>query len=251
MSLGRSPQEFADRVVALAEGRIEPMIARAPIYDSLAWHDAQIVLERSLGPRFEQALNDPALDILEADMRATIEEMSSRAPFSLLHNADFNLARCCYAVARAVEPDLAVETGVGYGVTTTFLLAAMAANGKGQLHSIDLPPLDFGSEKKAGMLIPNELRTRWTLHRGMSRRILPQLLRDLNRIDLFLHDSLHTDANMRFEFDMVWPRLRRGGAVIADDVELNGAFNSLRQRARQWVAIRQATKSSLFGIATR
>ncbi len=40
-------------------------------------------------------------------------------------------------------------------------------------------------------------------------------------MDLFLHDSLHTTRNMRREFETVWPSLRAGGLLLADDVERN------------------------------
>ena len=45
-----------------------------------------------------------------------------------------------------------------------------------------------------------------------------------------MHDSLHTHRNMRREFDTVWPHLREGGLLLADDVERNRAFGELRQK---------------------
>jgi predicted O-methyltransferase YrrM len=32
------------------------------------------------------------------------------------------------------------------------------------------------------------------------------------------------------EFGAVWPRLRAGGVILADDVERNGAFGELRRK---------------------
>jgi hypothetical protein len=51
-----------------------------------------------------------------------------------------------------------VETGVGSGVTTSFILHAMAANGEGRLWSIDLPPI--GAEQFAGSFVPQPLNFR-------------------------------------------------------------------------------------------
>ena len=73
-----------------------------------------------------------------------------------------------------------VETGVGSGVTTSFILQALAANGEGHLWSIDLPPI--GAEQFAGSFVPQALRSRWTLLRGRSRDLLPQLLATCPRL---------------------------------------------------------------------
>src|SRR5947208_313273 len=66
-----------------------------------------------------------------------------------------------YAVLRKLRPRVAVETGVCNGVSTAFLLLALAENGAGELHSIDLPEIageDYESgtfwDGKGGAVIP-------------------------------------------------------------------------------------------------
>jgi predicted O-methyltransferase YrrM len=44
----------------------------------------------------------------------------------------------CYAMCRLLRPKIAVETGVGYGWTTIFILLALEKNGVGHLHSVEL-----------------------------------------------------------------------------------------------------------------
>jgi hypothetical protein len=39
-----------------------------------------------------------------------------------------------------------------------------------------------------------------------------------------MHDSEHSEACMRFEFDTAWAALRDGGVLAADDVNANRAF---------------------------
>lgn len=85
----------------------------------------------------------------------------------------------------------------------------------GELWSIDLPSL--GADRFVGFLVPKELRARWTIHRGRSRRLLPELLKKGGKIGAFLHDSLHTSRNMRFEYQTAWPFIANGGALISDD----------------------------------
>ena len=46
-----------------------------------------------------------------------------------------------------------------------------------------------------------------------------------------MHDSEHSEACMRFEFDAAWAALRDGGVLAADDVTVNDAFVELRLRA--------------------
>jgi hypothetical protein len=55
---------------------------------------------------------------------------------------------------------------------------------------------------------------------------LPALLSRLGTIDLFIHDSLHTARNVRFELDHAWPLLKPGGALVIDDIDSNGGFSS-------------------------
>jgi hypothetical protein len=142
-----------------------------------------------------------------------------------------------YALVRIVQPDLVVETGVREGFSTRFLLLAMERNQHGTLHSIDLPDQDqplspegeggtdaLPSGKTTGWLIPASLRSRWHLHLGDARDLLPGLLRTLGQVDIFIHDSLHTYDHMLFEYRMAWPHLRAGGILLSDDTDWNAAF---------------------------
>jgi predicted O-methyltransferase YrrM len=146
-----------------------------------------------------------------------------------------------YAVLRKLRPHVAVETGVCNGVSTAFLLLALDANGEGGLHSVDLPeiagedyePGTFWDGKGGavvppgrgpGWMVPASLRDRWQLTVGRSQVKLPPLLARLGAIDFFMHDSEHSEACMRFEFDAAWAALRDGGVLAADDVTVNDAF---------------------------
>src|SRR5712691_10963522 len=146
-----------------------------------------------------------------------------------------------YAVLRKLRPRVAVETGVCNGVSTAFLLLALAQNGDGELHSIDLPEIageDYEpgtfwdgkggavipAGKEPGWMVPAQLRDRWRFVLGRSQQELPLLLEQLGTIDFFMHDSEHSEACMRFEFGAAWGALRDGGVLAADDVGANDAF---------------------------
>jgi len=141
-----------------------------------------------------------------------------------------------YGLVRLLKPDVILETGVCDGLSSRFILLAMQRNGRGVLHSIDLPnqDVDLGNgarqrdvmslEKQTGWLVPNRLRARWQLHLGDAKELLPELLRKLERIDIFIHDSLHTYDHMLLEYRAAWPYLRRGGLLLSDDTDWNSAF---------------------------
>jgi hypothetical protein len=63
----------------------------------------------------------------------------------------------------------------------------------------------------------------------MSRSRLPDLLGKLGQVDLFIHDSLHTDRNVRFELEQAWGALRPGSALVVDDIDANWGFRSFTQ----------------------
>ena len=146
--------------------------------------------------------------------------------FNGYNDGDAALVRVIWCLVRHLKPTNVVETGVAHGFTSRFILEALQRNGAGQLSSIDRPPLDPAMQKQIGIAIGGRLRHRWTLIAGTSRRCLPALLSRLGTIDLFIHDSLHTERNVRFELDRAWARLRPGGALVVDDVDSNWGFHS-------------------------
>jgi len=176
---------------------------------------------RHLGVDLARFCQEPAAQALRNKIAAD-KSAAPRPSSGIIHDADFGLADFCYALCRAMRPNLVLETGIGYGVTSAFILQALALNDRGELWSIDLPSL--GAEDQAGIFVPPELRGRWRRFRGRTRRMLPRVLKKADAIDLFLHDSLHTARNMNFEYAAAWPKLRSGGILLSDDVHRNSAF---------------------------
>jgi predicted O-methyltransferase YrrM len=170
-------------------------------------------------------------------------------PIGGFHNGTVTLGRLCYLACRQLRPRIVVETGVAYGVTSTYILKALSENGEGELQSVDLPPLAHDAERYVGYFIPTELRERWTLHVGPAKKLLPNLLQQAQKIDMFVHDSLHTYHHMRWEFEAALSVLRPGGILIADDIQGNRAFEELLDQPEvdSWVAIRQQGKNAVCG----
>jgi predicted O-methyltransferase YrrM len=146
-------------------------------------------------------------------------------------DADPGLARALWCLVSHLRPAHVVETGVAHGLSSRIILEALKRTGDGRLWSIDLPETTIPDERRAevGVAVPESLRERWVHLEGASRRHLPPLLRQLDEIELFFHDSLHSTRNVRWELTRAWRALRPGGVVVVDDVDLNWGFQQFLQ----------------------
>jgi predicted O-methyltransferase YrrM len=166
-------------------------------------------------------------------------------------DADAAVGRALWCILAHSSPRVVVETGVARGLTTRVALEALERRGEGTLWSVDVPPLiarDLAAQ--TGAAVPDELRRRWKLVVGSSRRRLAGVLAQAGAVDVFVHDSMHTSRNIRFELETVWPALRTGGVAVVDDIGRNGAFAAFvatTPEARAIVA-RTDDGSALFGI---
>lgn len=146
-----------------------------------------------------------------------------------------------YYFVRKSKPETIVETGCFSGISTIYILAALKKNKKGKLYTIDKPAFEdeytenpyleddkrFFSLPKGhqpGYLIPEYLKDKWELILGISEEKLPPLLKELNSVDIFLHDSLHTYENMFFEFETAIKHLASDGVIFADNINWNNSF---------------------------
>jgi predicted O-methyltransferase YrrM len=163
------------------------------------------------------------------------------------------LQKVVRAAVRHLQPNVVIETGVARGYTSAVILSAMRENDLGHLWSIDLPLLDPEWEGTPGMAVNDDLlRDRWTYLRGSSTRRLPQLLPGLDQVDIFIHDSAHSYWVMSEEFDLVWPKIRSGGLLIADDIDDNVAFTEFAECVNiEPVILREDRKQGALGLLRR
>jgi len=250
--LRHNPGELRDRMLTFAEFQAD-RLRRPATLTPASLGDFQRQLSQALRGDLESFLGETRLAQIENHVSQAQAELSTKARFGMFHDADFSLARIAYAVCRQLKPAVVVETGVAHGVTTAFVLKALESNQKGELWSIDLPPLADGADDQVGYLVPAQLRSRWHLLRGRTRRLLPGLCAQLPAIDLFLHDSLHTYGNIRREFQTIWPKLRPGGVLLADDVNLNRAFEDFAAGSSVALAtvLREEKKPGTFGAMVK
>jgi len=178
------------------------------------------------------------------------------------NDGDAGLVRAIWCLVRHLKPRTVIETGVAHGVTSRVVLEALERNGAGHLWSIDLPPWERDWHAQIGAAVGDLFADRWSYIKGSSRRRLPDLLSRLGQIDLFIHDSLHSEHNVRFELDSVWRCLSPQGAIVVDDVDANWGFRSFTQAFPDHRAIvceaepvrpdpRRFNQKGLFGIILR
>ncbi len=244
----RSPVEAMDRISTIIDVKSDKMFVTPPDYKTVALTEVLARLATLNGLHMDSILQEAA-EVEEA-VKVRIAGLQN-GPINHIHSADFALARLCYAAVRIMKPETLVETGVAYGNTSAFILEALEKNGKGTLYSIDLPPLGPKVDDFVGILIRDDVRHRWKLTRGTSKRTLPPLLKQLGTVDLFVHDSLHTYKNISFELELVTPYLSPNAAVIADDIDENPAFMewSDRHQPGYSAVVQEEVKTSMLGVA--
>ena len=175
------------------------------------------------------------------------------------NDGDAAFVRAIWCLVRHLKPKNVVETGVAHGVTSRFILEAMERNGDGHLWSIDLPPIQRHLRSHIGVAVEGRYAEEWSYIRGSSRRRLPELLSRLGQIDQFIHDSLHSERNVRFELDLALKALKPNGAIVVDDIDANWGFESFTQAFPGHPSIvceaeplhpdlRRFNKKGLFGV---
>jgi Methyltransferase domain len=248
--LPKRPVEVYDRMMTAIEVKRDRRLVTFRNGTALEYTHALSLALGVSSAEIAQLLAEPELHRLEENISTGIVNVKGTGPFDLGHNGNFCLARSIYVLCRLLSPKVVLETGVAYGVTSSFTLQALAVNRKGTLISIDLPPLGKDADRHVGELIPHELRGRWHLHRGPAKRILPNLINSLGEVDVFVHDSLHTYRHMSFEFESAWPCVRPGGAVVADNVDMNDAFRQFTARVKPAFStvVMEENTNDLFGI---
>lgn len=143
-----------------------------------------------------------------------------------------------YSLIREQRPETIVETGVCNGLSSAVILKGLKDNDKGRLISVDLPAKagsdDISQErtgavippyKDSGWVVPNHLRSRWTLWIGDTFKRTPTILNKLGSIDIFIHDSDHSYEGMMFEFSLAWRHINEDGFLLADNIDMSDAFD--------------------------
>lgn len=125
-------------------------------------------------------------------------EASSKWPIGSLWDVE---GKFLYTLVRAVRPANVLELGCFYGASTSHILAALNANKKGKLLSIDLDPVHGNGPA-------SELRKRWQFEQGEAATYITanKVQADIVYEDL-LHDPEGTTRVLTAVRDIVKPKV--------------------------------------------
>ncbi|MFY1633765.1 class I SAM-dependent methyltransferase [Solwaraspora sp. WMMB335] len=179
------------------------------------------------------------LDEIESDqeLRRHIETTTATAARRGLADRTVRYARRIgwYAIVRARRPGHIVETGVDKGLGSCVLAAALLRNTAeghpGRVTSLDINP-------EAGYLAKAEpWSTVVDLVIGDSIASIGALDRP---VDLFLHDSDHSSAHERREFEAVEAHLASGAMLLTDNATSTNVLAEYAERTgRKFLAYRE------------
>jgi len=175
-----------------------------------------------------------------------------RHTYGWYSDADLELCSAMWCIVLHNQPDVVIETGVAHGVSSRVVLEALAKNDRGHLWSIDLPhPLNDQMHRQTGVAVTDACRPRWTYLEGESRRMLPPLVAQVPKVELFIHDSLHTAENTLFEMEQAASNMARGGVMLVDDVRGHEGFAIFARQHPQFKTVLCSTADRVagFGIA--
>lgn len=172
VALPRRPLEAYDRLMGLRENRQERANSHHFNYSEQSLDKMLDSVSNILGQDMHLFFREVELKDVEEQIKRGIEEIPRQGAFTQKHNSSLTLARTSYALCRALKPKVVLETGVAFGVTSSFIFKALETNGTGELHSVDLPPTTRGrADRFVGKLVPLSSRNRWHLYRGASKRV--------------------------------------------------------------------------------
>jgi predicted O-methyltransferase YrrM len=150
------------------------------------------------------------IDELEADeeLRDHIVTETAHSPRKRLADSTVRYHKRLgwYALIRASQPLQVVETGTDKGLGAVVMAAALLRNGKGHLVTMDVNP-------DSGYLVSGK-------YADVVSRVIGDSVSSIERltdaVDMFVHDSLHTEEHEAKELDAIAPKLSDSPLVLSD-----------------------------------
>ncbi|MDP3655580.1 MAG: class I SAM-dependent methyltransferase [Brevundimonas sp.] len=188
-----------------------------------AWlNEKAVPMDTFLSSRFDSALVSEAQALV-----ARISEQSAKILSDIPHDLGGGGGiPLLYLVTRLRKPKVVVETGVAAGFSSASILAALAANGDGHLYSSDFPYFRIENpEQYIGVVVPQDVRDRWTLLVKGDAANVPQILSQIDHIDLLHYDSDKSYAGRQLVMGLAFVQMSDSGVVIMDDIQDNAYFH--------------------------
>jgi predicted O-methyltransferase YrrM len=223
---GSTPMQPGDAVPYVDRGPRSPVVlspaARKGIRQRmLLFRQASVDHVAELGRASASDLNRYRRELREGSLPDLLIQRGAGLAFA----QELPQGALLYLLVRASRPRHVIETGVRPGYSTAWLLAALEANGAGELTSLGPGPtvgrVAGVRESGVGQLVPPTLRSRWTLALGNTEDRLREILQSTAGVDLFFYDNGPGEARARFELRAAWEALSERGILLAHRVDAN------------------------------
>jgi hypothetical protein len=159
---------------------------------------------------------------LDADLKSRLHEATAGRWSWTKRSPAFGKRLGWYALARAIRPELVIETGVHDGLGSLLLLRALERNlsdgSAGRLVSFDINPT-------AGWLVGTH--PLWDLRIQPSREGLPEVLALADQVGMFIYDGWHSYDDERWDLQTTAERLAAEGVLLSDDAQTTHALSDL------------------------
>ena len=156
-----------------------------------------------------------------------------------------------YATTRLCGARTVIETGVAYGWSSLAILSGQGDCDDARLISVDMPYPKMNNESFVGIVIPEQLRVRWTLIREPDRNGIRRAISLTGKpLDLVHYDSDKSYQGRHYAYPILWKALRKGGIFISDDIQDNVAFRDFVMQKNVPYAI-TASQGKYVGIVRK
>ncbi len=152
-----------------------------------------------------------------------------------------------FMLVRKFKPEIVIETGIAHGYSAEIILTALSMNGKGRLKSIDIDEKVHieDIEVNVGWVVDPALYDIWDKTIGDSKVILSEMK---EKPDMFIHDSLHTQEHMLFEYTWAKDHLKPNGILVSDDIDRNKAWQIFHSSNRNF---KEYLKTPTTGVSQK
>lgn len=134
-----------------------------------------------------------------------------------------------YTACEFTKAENVLETGVAYGWSSLAALLSLEKR-NGTLYSSDMPYLGQNSDQYVGCVVPENLKKNWKLFRHADKESLSKIFRQQEVFDVVHYDSDKAYEGMTWAYSQLYPRLRKGGVFISDDINDNSAFQDFCEK---------------------
>jgi predicted O-methyltransferase YrrM len=212
---------YLPNLLHIMKGRLSGKIRGKTAAESLAWCKANAVPDAEAFRRlFAHGELSDVEKIFPREM-AFARAQEAACPTKMGGPGAMNLI---YSVCEALGAKRAVETGVAYGWSSLALLLSLNKHDGHRLISIDMPYPKLNNEPYVGCVVPERLRSAWTIVREPDVTGLKKALVELPQIDVCHYDSDKSYSGRMFAYPRLWKALRAGGVLISDDINDNTGF---------------------------